>query len=172
MKKLVLLFSLMCCLQCSSEREYTHIKNAFKNISFKKPDGTLFTNENLKNKVTFINFWFERCPPCLAEFDALNGLYNKYKDNKDFQFISFTYESEEDIDRIAKAHHLNYPIAHSDQEKIQALISGYPTNIITDQAGEIALIKSGVAVDKDKINKEFDNVYSKKVERLLFAQKN
>ena len=34
-----------------------------------------FTEKQLVGKVTLINFWFESCAPCVAEFADLNDLY-------------------------------------------------------------------------------------------------
>ncbi len=61
---------------------------------FAKNNQTL-NNSTLNGKVVFINFWFELCSPCIAEFEGLNSLYNNFKDQKDFQFISFTFENSE-----------------------------------------------------------------------------
>ena len=40
----------------------------------KKP----FSDSDLKNQVVVINFWFEKCPPCIAEMPELNNLVSKY----------------------------------------------------------------------------------------------
>jgi cytochrome oxidase Cu insertion factor (SCO1/SenC/PrrC family) len=151
---------------------YSDTKIDFRNFSVATSDGRVFTSENLKGKVTFINFWFEACAPCAAEFEALNALYDKYKDNRNFQFISFTFESPGDIDHIVKKHHLKYPVVHLDREKIYELIFqlGFPTNIITDVSGKISFIKTGGLLDKKKVEAEFNRVYSGQIERLLLPQ--
>ncbi|QEM12778.1 TlpA family protein disulfide reductase [Mucilaginibacter rubeus] len=41
-----------------------------------------------KNKVLFIDCWFVPCPPCFREMGMLHKLYAKYKDNKNFCFIT------------------------------------------------------------------------------------
>jgi thiol-disulfide isomerase/thioredoxin len=51
----------------------------FDKFSAGATNGSLFTNDSLKNRVSFINFWFEGCHPCVAEFPALNELYSKYR---------------------------------------------------------------------------------------------
>src|SRR5437762_1839939 len=42
------------------------------------------SNDSLIGKVVLINFWFEGCQPCIAEFDALNELAQKLTENKNF----------------------------------------------------------------------------------------
>src|SRR5438309_8280297 len=65
-------------------------------------------NDSLKGKVVLINFWFEGCHPCIAEFDALNELAEKLKPNKDFEFISFTWDNAETIQRVKEKYQLQF----------------------------------------------------------------
>ena len=60
------------------------------------------SNETLKGKVVFINFWFAACAPCMAEMDELNKLFEKFKQNKNFEFVSFTFEKSKKIALIKK----------------------------------------------------------------------
>ena len=58
------------------------------------PDSSTFSNRDLQNKTTFINFWIETCAPCMAEMEGLNALYGKLEANPDFAFVSFTFEPD------------------------------------------------------------------------------
>ena len=109
-------------------------------------------NENLKGKVVFMNFWFEACYPCIAEFKALNELYEKFKDNKDFVFVSFTFENAKTIKEVRKRYDINYPIYTLKQSDINKLNkeTGYPTNIILDKKGNVQFFKSGGSIDQDE----------------------
>jgi thiol-disulfide isomerase/thioredoxin len=46
-------------------------------------------DDSLKEEAVLINFWFEGFHTCLAKFGALNELAEKWKRNKEFEFISF-----------------------------------------------------------------------------------
>ncbi|HET6993365.1 MAG TPA: TlpA disulfide reductase family protein [Chitinophagaceae bacterium] len=155
-----------------SEKGYVDTKIAFRDFSGNTTDGRIYTQDSLKNKVTFVNFWFEHCAPCVAEFDALNKLYNKYKNNPGFRFISITFEKPEDIKRIVKEQHLDFPIIILEREKIYPLIFqlGFPTTIIVDQTGKISYIKTGGPVEKKLAQQQVDLVFSKQIDRLLFPQ--
>lgn len=147
-------------------------KKDFEYFRIVATDGKLYTNDSLKNKITFINFWFEGCAPCIAEFDALNNLYEKYKKNKDFQFLSFTFETTGDIIRIAKEYNLEYPILSVGREDIYKLIFnlGFPTTMLTDKLGKIRYIKCGGSPDKETAEEIVDSLYLKEIELLLKGQ--
>ena len=148
---------------------YSNTKIRFKNFYNNDLNNRVYTEDSLKNKITFINFWFEGCAPCVAEFDALNSLYDKYRSNQYFQFISFTFESKENALRIAEKYNLKYPILCLKKEIIYQLIFnlGFPTNIITDKIGEIRLIRCGGSPEKEKATLEIDSLFSKEIEYLI-----
>lgn len=104
-----------------------------------------FTNESLKGKVVFLNFWFENCPPCRAEFRTLNWLYKTYKDNDQFEFISLSFEKFEAIDRVKAQFNLEFPMHYATSEYCNKLThgSGYPTNIILDKDGVVRYFLAG-----------------------------
>lgn len=43
-----------------------------------------------KGKVLFIDFWATTCGPCVGGIKAMKSIREKYKDNKDFEFIFIT----------------------------------------------------------------------------------
>ena len=51
--------------------------------------GEIIDNNYLKGKTVFINFWFEACAPCIAEFEAFNEMYTKLKGNPNFDIHFF-----------------------------------------------------------------------------------
>lgn len=104
-----------------------------------------FTNESLKGKVVFLNFWFENCPPCRAEFRTLNWLYKTYKDNPDFEFISVTFENSMTMKRVKNDFELTFPMYYLPDANCADIIyeSGYPTNIILDKEGIVRYFNSG-----------------------------
>lgn len=158
-----------------SAQGYKGSTKKFELFTAKATDDKIYSNTNLKSKITFINFWFEGCAPCIAEFDALNDLYKKYKSNKDFQFLSFTFETHENVLRVASKYHLEYPILTIEKNEIYKLIFnlGFPTSIITDRLGKISFIKCGGFSgfkEKEKNKEVVDSLYSKEIERLLYNQ--
>lgn len=114
---------------------------------------TVVTNESIKGKVVFINLWFEACKPCMAEMDALNELYKKLKDKNDFEFISFTYENQEAIQRVKEKYNIKFPVYSVSVKECMRLSpeTGFPTNLLLDRKGIIKHYFANSGSDKEKI---------------------
>ena len=121
-------------------------------ISFQFPDFTLtnmagdkFSAQELKGKITVINFWFESCAPCIAEIDALNQLFLKFKDNPNFRFLSLTTDSPEKAKEAVKKYDILFDVFSIKRKECERLFcTEFPTNIIVDQEGKVAYIKVGL----------------------------
>src|SRR5665647_817950 len=70
-----------------------HIEKSFPNFKARDMNGKYFSDSLLIGKITLINFWFENCRPCIAEFKRLNEIFEKFHYNKVFNFITFTFEN-------------------------------------------------------------------------------
>jgi len=156
MKVLIVLFAtLFCTLFAFAQRapcakpNYDSIQNSYVGqtyvpIDVVSLDGLHITNASLKGKVTWLNFWFEACPGCHNEFDKLNKLYDSLKNDQGFQFIAICYDRKETLPAFIKQFNLNYPIATvGSQEETDRLsyTHGYPTNIVIDKNGKVALVR-------------------------------
>jgi Thiol-disulfide isomerase and thioredoxins len=131
-------------------------------------EGKTVTEKEMIGKVTFINFWWQFCGPCIAEFNALNALYGKFRSNPKFQYLSFTYDSINDAKEMVRKHGLPYPVCSIPQKECYRLNfgQGFPTTIIVDQTGKVAFLKSGGAIDKE-IASQLVLQFEKEIERLL-----
>ncbi len=131
--------------------------------------GNRFTTNDLNDKITFINFWFEACPPCLAEFEALNNLYEKYKCKEKFQFFSFTFETKEDAERVVKQHNLKFPVLliSYDSSKIMNFGQGFPLNMILNKEGKVNLISPGGPIAPKEAQEKFNILFKPSLDSLL-----
>jgi cytochrome oxidase Cu insertion factor (SCO1/SenC/PrrC family) len=111
--------------------------------------GDSYSNENLKGKITFMNFWFESCIPCIVEMKSLVTLYESFKDNDDFQFLSITYEKKEVVKKVADQFKMTYPILLTTIDTCNYLNfkKGFPTTIICNKKGEIVFFTFGGTTD-------------------------
>lgn len=181
---LVLAVQFNCCSQSLSQNEQDSVMNNFfrdlersNNATINKSfppfswhhDNLRVDNKSLKGKVVFINFWFEACTPCVAEFGGLNDLYDSLKNNSKFAFISFTFEKKERIEELKAKYSIHYPILYISQQECYRLNNknGFPTNIILDPAGLVKYRISGGNTDKDKAREFiFSNIYPRIVKLL------
>lgn len=109
-------------------------------------------NESLRGKTVFVNFWFEACAPCIAEFKGLDQLYDSLKADSTFAFISFTYETKNTIARVKKKYGLKFPIVSVSSSDCYRLNqdNGFPTNLILDTNLAIRHIETGGRIDVEE----------------------
>ncbi len=138
--------------------------------SFKiENDTTFFSNEDIKAKTVFVNFWFAACPPCIAEFEGLNQLYQQFKDNKNFEFLSFTFEKSDVIEKFRSHYNLPFKIysIEADECRRLNLNSGYPVNIIIDENGLIRYYREGGLTSKEEATTYIQNKIFPKIMELI-----
>ena len=118
-------------------------------------DTAVFSNANLTNKIIFINFWFESCAPCIAEIDGFNEMFAKLKDNSNFLFVSFTFDSDSTIRKLVAKYNIKYKVVHIDKPECYRLNfkNGFPSSFILDKNGIIRYFKAGGEIDKERASK-------------------
>lgn len=139
-------------------------------LSFKLTNGNrLVDNQRLKGKVVFINFWFEGCHPCMAEMEALNELFEKLQDKRDFVFISVTWENQEAITRVRKKYSLLFDVFMASSKECQRLNfgCGYPTSIVLDKSGIVKYKHNGGSLKKEEARKFIMTSLLPEIQNLL-----
>jgi thiol-disulfide isomerase/thioredoxin len=132
-------------------------------------DGKIYSNQNIRGKATFVNFWFESCHPCIAEIPMLNRLYNLYKDTASFQFYAITFETKENAERAMKKYNIQYPILLLLHDSAQVLNFklGYPTNMILNKEGKISYITVGGSLDAKESDQMIEKYFIPELQKLL-----
>lgn len=103
---------------------------------FKKVNGKAYTATALNGKPTFINFWFTKCPPCIAEIPNLNSLKAKFGDN--VSFIAITFDDAEIVKKFLVKKSLNFEqITDARPQLTEMGIEAYPMNVLLDKDGKI-----------------------------------
>jgi thiol-disulfide isomerase/thioredoxin len=132
-----------------------YVGKKYPDFVVKGPDLFVLSNNDLTNKVVFINFWSEHCSPCIAEMDGLNKLFDKLKDNDNFLFVSFSNDSDTTISRLAKKLHIKYKVLSLEKEEYYRLNykNGIPTSFILDKKGIIKYFRLGGPAEIDIASK-------------------
>ncbi len=126
-------------------------------------------NKSLKGKVVLINFWFEGCHPCMAEMSGFNELFGKLKDNRDFEFISISWDIPETINRVKNKYSLQFDVFSADTKECERLNMGcgYPTTIILTKEGIVKYRHSGGSTDEPKAKEFVMTTLLSEIEGLL-----
>lgn len=100
----------------------------------------------ISDKIVFIDFWFYSCSPCMKELPELKRLYEKYSSNKNFQIISFTFESESLVKKFKEENQIRYPIFSIPRDSCnnRSFNNGYPTHIILNRNRKIEFLNNVV----------------------------
>ncbi|NTE05520.1 TlpA family protein disulfide reductase [Agrobacterium tumefaciens] len=109
-------------------------------------DGKKISSKQLENKITVINFWFEKCPPCIAEMPELNKFVLKYKANG-VTFIGITHDLPASAKRFQKRNGYQYEIVSLTMDEIRRLNinHGFPSNVIVGRNGKIIYATANIS---------------------------
>ena len=73
------------------------------NFNFTNQNGDLFSHNQLKNKITVLDFFFTKCPgPCPIMTYNMKSLYDNFSKSSDVQFVSITVDPENDNTKVLK----------------------------------------------------------------------
>ena len=73
------------------------------NFNFTNQNGDIFSHNQLKNKITVLDFFFTNCPgPCPIMTYNMKSLYNDFSSSDDVQFVSITVDPENDNIKVLK----------------------------------------------------------------------
>lgn len=107
-------------------------------------NGLVYTFNDAKGKVVFINFWATWCPPCIAEMPSMEKLYQTYKNDVIFLFVS--NENQETISKFKAKNAYEFKVhaaitAHPEQLETTSI----PRTFVIDRQGHIVIDKTGAA---------------------------
>lgn len=116
----------------------------FKGLTINKKT---FSRAILKNQVVVINFWFENCPPCLAEMPELNKLAKAYR-QKGVRFIGITHDAPTHAKHFQKRNGYEYEIVSMSKAEISKLNinHGFPSNILVGADGKIIYATANISL--------------------------
>ncbi|MGM5470088.1 TlpA family protein disulfide reductase [Flavobacteriaceae bacterium LMO-SS05] len=123
-----------------------------------KQSGEIYDFNEAKGRVVVINFWATWCPPCIAEMPSLEALYDSYKNEVVFLFVS-----NEDPKTISNfmtknAYSFQYYLPKSSNPKLFD-VRGIPRTFIIDKKGQIVVDKTGAANwNSDGVRNQLDQL--------------
>ena len=109
--------------------------------SFVLLDGSKLSTEQLKGKVTLVNFWATSCTTCVAEMPEIVATYNKFKD-KGYETlaVAMSYDPPAYVVNFTESRKLPFKVA-IDNTGVNARDWGdvklTPTTYLVNKRGEI-----------------------------------
>ncbi len=78
---------------------------------------------------------FESCAPCISELEAFNKLFDLLKDDKNFMFISFTFDPDSTIQKLKTRYNTKYKVFHLNRPECYRLNFniGFPTSFVLNK---------------------------------------
>lgn len=119
-----------------------------------------FNLSEAKGKVIVINFWATWCPPCIAEMESLQKLYNTFSSNQEVAFLFVTTDSLEKIKAFKEKENYTFPVYRQISKAPNAFnVSSIPRTFIIDKEGDILVDKTGASNwGSDKIVKLIESL--------------
>ena len=163
MKKYLLIFAYYFSFSCSAQKPVDKnlldlylktlpscLHKPFPAFSYQTVKNKNICTHDLLGKITLIDFWFEACPPCVAQIEGLKKVYEMFQGNKDFQFVSFTWDTKNTAIQNAIKHALHYDIISINEQECSRLncSQGFPVIMIVDKTGEIIFFKAGSSLNE------------------------
>lgn len=141
------------------------IKKEAPEFSLVNMKGENVSLADLKGKVVVLDFWATWCGPCVSSFPGMQAAVNKYKDDKEVEFLFIdTWQREENYKElvenfIAKNNYTFHVLFDEMKDRDKATVTAYgakgiPHKVIIDKEGNIRFESSGSSPDVEKIVNE------------------
>lgn len=109
--------------------------------SFVMLDGSHRTTEDLKGKVTLVNFWATSCVTCVAEMPQVISTYDKYKGQGfDILAVAMSYDPPAYVVNYAETRKLPFGVAIDNTGAVAKAwgdVQLTPTTYVVDKSGRI-----------------------------------
>ncbi|WP_298238100.1 TlpA disulfide reductase family protein [uncultured Algibacter sp.] len=141
----------------------TQIGSVAPNFSAKTPEGATLALNDIKGKVTLIDFWASWCGPCRRENPNVVKVYNEYHD-KGLEIISVSLDRNGQKDRWLKAikddkmnwHHISNLQFWQDPIAKMYGVRGIPATFLLDAEGKIVAKNLRGPALKNKVSELLD----------------
>ena len=133
------------------------------NFNFINQNGEFFSDNDLKGKITVLDFFFTNCPgPCPIMTYNMKSLYDDFSNSKEVQFVSITVDPKNDnievLKNYAKINGITderWQLLTSDLSNIKSLKRG-GFMLFADELPQGHAIKFILIDDNQNIRKYFD----------------
>lgn len=133
--------------------------DVFADMAITSTDGVEYQLSELlkEKKAVVLNFWYLNCDPCRGEFPYLDEAYEQYKDVVEVIAVNPYDGTDEKVAKYKEDLGLSIPMAAIDYKWHEYMqITAYPTTVVIDQYGTIALIHKGSVTETETFTTIFE----------------
>ena len=101
------------------------------------------TDENFRNKIVLLDFWYTGCGMCFEKFPQVQTAYERYKNDPSVAIFAVDDPIEEDTPGMAfqviKEAGYSFPVVIAKDEELPRKfgVKYYPTTFVIDRSGQI-----------------------------------
>ena len=128
---------------------------SFPSFQLKTADGRELDEKFFLSKLTLVNFFFDKCAPCIVETPALNQFAKDYPET---QVLAMTFDKLAQVQKYVEEHQFAWPIAVGADKVISKglEIRSFPSFILVDENGIILGALRGSVSSSDVSKKLHD----------------
>lgn len=144
--------------------------NQMHDFTVTTADGTEYTiSELLKTKkAVILNFWYIQCVPCQQEFPFMQQAYELYRNDIEILAMNPVNQEPTAIEEFREEMSLGFPMMNCEPEWEKVMgITAYPTTVVVDRYGTIALIHTGTIPDAQTFVNIFDFFASENYQQMV-----
>lgn len=125
------------------------VGKTFPDFELRDLDGRTVRWSDLKGRPALVNFWFTRCPPCIAEMPHLNQLKRDFAE-EGVAFLAISPDDSLTIRRFLDTHAYDFTILPGAEAYIRLFGSEYPLNVFVDKKGVIRHARGAIPTTFDQ----------------------
>lgn len=123
----------------------------FPDFELKDMAGKSVRWSDFKGRPALINFWFAKCPPCIAEIPHLNAIQRDFSE-EGVVFLGITPDDSLSTVQFNKKHDFSFILLPNAQQFINFFGNEYPMNIFVDKKGIIRHARGAIPTSFDAKN--------------------
>jgi cytochrome c biogenesis protein CcmG/thiol:disulfide interchange protein DsbE len=127
------------------------IGKEFPDFELRNLSGEIIRWSDYKGKPALINFWFAKCPPCVAEIPHLNDIQRDFS-QEDVVFLGITPDDSLSTVHFAARHKFSFTLLPDAQQFINYFGNEYPMNVFVDKKGIIRHARGAIPTSFNEKN--------------------
>ena len=109
-----------------------------------------------EKKAVILNFWYLQCDPCKMEFPYLQAAYEAYGDSVEVLAMNPYNTDQQEVDAFRAQQEYSFPMMIADPQWTEQMdITAYPTTVVIDRFGTVAMIHKGSITEEGMFERIF-----------------